>query len=351
MARRTTSPADETVATLGDPPPNFMAESATAPEPLPEGTAHPSVSKPASKTALTLLLGSVLGVAIAALGYGAAVKFPLEQATTASAVDAVAYNELAAKLDAIDLGALESRIAALESLTDPLAAELATETAARIDALELKLSKQIVNGNLQAELEDIRQKLAQSDPTPAIKSAIEAQMGAVQKTAQTMAAEVAKAAEEAGHMAAMTLLQAALDTGAPYASVAQQIDLPPALATHAQTGIPSLTALREGFPDAARLGLDAALKENMGQTWSERAANFLRSQTGARSLTPREGNDPDAILSRIDAGLMSADLQLVLAEIATLPADAQTAMQSWSDDVKLRAEALAAFSGLSSEGN
>jgi hypothetical protein len=255
--------------------------------------------------------------------------------------------ELTAKLVKVEAG-LQSRIAALESA--PVVAPDTSALQARIAALEAKLAAAPPNNDLRAELADIRTKLAQSDPAPAIKAAIAAQMGAVEKTAQDMVARVSDAANQAGRLSAMTLLQAALDTGAPYASAAAQIALPDVLATHAESGIPSLTNLRDTFPDAARAALDAALTTNMGATWGERITNFLRNQTGARALTPREGNDPDAVLSRIDAALMAANMQAVVAEVAALPTAAQTAMQVWIDQAKLRADALAAFATLTKEG-
>lgn len=308
-------------------------------------TAAPPAPMPKGKTALTLGFGAVLGVAVAALGYGAALQYPLTSPAAQSA-DASAIADLSAKVAAMDVAALQARIAALEAAPAPDTSALE----ARISALEAKLAAAPPNDDLRSELADIRAKLAQSDPTPAIKAAIAAQMGNVEKTAQDMVAKVSEAAGQAAQLSAMTLLQAALDTGAPYAFAATQLTLPEVLARHAETGIPSLTALRDGFPDAARAGLEAALKSNMGETWGERIANFLRGQTGARSLTPREGNDPDAVLSRIDAALAAADMGAVLTEIAALPAEAQTAMQGWIDQAKLRADALAAFANLTKGG-
>ncbi|MBV5276525.1 hypothetical protein JZU56_01410, partial [bacterium] len=66
---------------------------------------------------------------------------------------------------------------------------------------------------------------------------------------------------------------------------------------------PSAQALQASFPDSARTALEAALRANMGESWSERVGNFLRTQVGVRSLTPRDGPDPDAILSRAEAAL------------------------------------------------
>ena len=333
--------ADETaVEQVAIAEPQLLAQASDDP------IAEAAPVKPKSNSSLTLGLGAVLGFGMAALGYGAALTYPLTSAAPAS-VDQGALADLTAKLGEVEAG-LQARIAALESA--PVVEADTSALQARIDALEAKLAATPPNNDLRAELADIRTKLAQSDPAPAIKAAIAAQMGAVEKTAQDMVARVSDAANQAARLSAMTLLQAALDTGAPYASAAAQIALPEVLAANAETGIPSLTHLRDTFPDAARAGLDAALKSNMGATWSERITNFLRSQTGARALTPREGNDPDAVLSRVDAALTGADMQTVVIELAALPAAAQTAMQAWIDQAKLRADALAAFAKLTKEG-
>ena len=57
-----------------------------------------------------------------------------------------------------------------------------------------------------------------------------------------------------------------------------------------------------------------------------RMASFLVSQTGARSLEPREGDDADAILSRAEAALRQGDVAGARALVAQLPEVAQTAM-------------------------
>jgi hypothetical protein len=67
---------------------------------------------------------------------------------------------------------------------------------------------------------------------------------------------------------------------------------------------------------------------------------------GVRALTPREGNDPDAILSRAEAALTAGDVAQALAEIATLPAVAQDALAAWRTQAQLRLDAQAALQAL-----
>jgi len=118
------------------------------------------------------------------------------------------------------------------------------------------------------------------------------------------------------------------------------------LTDNATAGLPSLQALQASFPDSARTALEAALRANMGESWSERVGNFLRTQVGVRSLTPRDGPDPDAILSRAEAALSAGDVAQALAEIATLPTPAQDALSTWRTQAQLRLDAQAALAAL-----
>lgn len=338
MAKKPT-PADNAAvvdaAPMADLPAPDVVQETPAPVPPKQGNGK------------SLALGFVLGVGAAALGYGAAWKFPIFPTSATPAVDLAPITARLDALDsAIDTSALQARLTQLESAAPPDTAALEQ----RLTALEQRLSAQPASDDLRAELADIRAKLAQTDPAPAIKAAIAAEMASVQKTAQDLVAAVDTAAKQAAAASAKTLLSAALDTGMPYVAAAQSLDLPDALAKYADTGIPSLTNLKDAFPDAARAGLDAALRSDLGATWAERVTNFLRSQTGARSLTPQEGNDPDAVLSRIEAGLRAADMGAVMGEVAALPDAAKTAMADWIVLAQIRADALAAHADLTEKG-
>ena len=88
-------------------------------------------------------------------------------------------------------------------------------------------------------------------------------------------------------------------------------EIPAALA-NAGDGIPTLLTLQEGFAEPARAALDASIRADMGDGWANRLTSFLRSQSGARSLTPHEGADPDAVLSRAEAALCGGTLVFAL---------------------------------------
>lgn len=144
-------------------------------------------------------------------------------------------------------------------------------------------------------------------------------------------------------------LKAALETGGSLQGglsdlQASGVTLPDALGGD----IPTLPYLQREFEDAARAGLRASLREQSGSDDTLGAiGNFLRVQTGARSVEPKGGTDPDAILSRAAAKVRSGDLQTALQEIQTLPASGQQAMSGWTTDATRWVAAREAISGLS----
>ncbi len=358
MARRKSSQADDTAAlpvapdVVADAPPmDAPPMDAFAAEDRAGEMAETTPAAPKPKRAVApFLMGAAFGVVASGLGYGAALKFPIAGLASLSPAAAT-----------VDLAPVQDSIASLTAQNADLAARLASlegaapaDTSAlkaQINALEAKLAALPMGTEISAELEAIRAKLAQTDPAPAIKAAIAAEMANITASAQDMAQQVAAATDAANKLAAQNLLRAALDTGAPYTAAAASLTLPDVLAQHSETGIPSLPVLKDSFPVAARLGLEAALRDNMGETWGQRVTNFLRAQTGARALTPQSGADPDAILSRIEAALNAADLPQALAEAATLPDPAKLAMADWLAAAQLRADALAAFATLTQGEN
>jgi hypothetical protein len=188
-----------------------------------------------------------------------------------------------------------------------------------------------------------------SEEISALVTQAEASLASAAAKAETLRTEATALAASLRAHAALDRLEAAVDTGAPFASAMQDLDgtdVPQVLIDLASTGIPALTDLQTTFPDYARTAMTEALQDNMGATWTDRVTNFLRSQTGARSLEPREGTDPDAILSRAEAALEKGDLTTAMTEIATLPDSAKVAMADWLRLAQTRLDTQAAVVSL-----
>ena len=298
------------------------------------------------------LLGGALA---AAAGYGVAQYvpngWPMASVVTLQTQVAVLSDQVQA-LQA-DLQKADARLASLETAPAP------QSDAGQIAALELRLaaleSKPMPAGTDSAALDQLRTEVAaiKTNGAAVMSAQVQADLDAkVQATeAKLTAIEQSAQAQAAATLtrAALGQIAAALDSGAPYPSAIAALagaDIAVVLTDNATAGLPSLQALQASFPDSARTALEAALRANMGESWSERVGNFLRTQVGVRSLTPRDGPDPDAILSRAEAALSAGDVAQALAEIATLPTPAQDALSAWRVRAQLRLDAQAALAAL-----
>ncbi|GLS86215.1 hypothetical protein GCM10010873_11890 [Cypionkella aquatica] len=267
-----------------------------------------------------------------------------------------------------DTSALQTALTAQQAETESLKAQLAALAAKPTDGPDAGLDSRIAAleaapasdlAPLQQQISALDQRLAAIEAMPASGSAPSAAALAAQKaaadavlkqaedTAAQIKADAEATAKAAEAHAALGRVQAALDSGSAYGSALPALgEVPAVLTENAETGVPTVAALQDAFPAAARAALEAALRANMGESWSDRAANFLRTQTGARSLTPREGSDPDAVLSRAEAALAAGDIAAALTEIAALPPEAQTALAEWQAMAQKRQAAVAAVAGL-----
>jgi len=165
---------------------------------------------------------------------------------------------------------------------------------------------------------------------------------------ETNAAERAKIAIK---RAALVRVQSALDSGAPFVkdlTVLKDagVEVPGDLMALSRVGVASLAELQLEFPAAARVALNAAVRDDVAAGRQSRLSGFLRTQLGARSLEPRQGNDPDAILSRAEAALRARDLGQSLGELELLPAAGTEQMAGWMDKARARQQAAAAVAVL-----
>ena len=233
------------------------------------------------------------------------------------------------------LTALDARLLEVEKLPQGSGTEAADAAAAAYER----------------ELSTMREMLAQE------LARIEAQQQAAQETGASAEAE----AQAATLQAAMAELRGALETGAPFADALatlakadEQSDggpVPDALRAVADTGIPTQAALQESFPEAARAALAASIDALVAQGKISRVEGFLRRQLGTRSLEPRAGDDPDAVLSRAEAALKSGDLDGALAELDSLPEAGRAEMADWTRQAETRRAALAAADTLAARLN
>lgn len=296
----------------------------------------------------SMLLGGVVaaGVGVAAAPY---VLPPAWFAPEESGVDA-ALAAQDAKLTALraDLDGVQSPpdlSGELEGLSETLTALTGqiTDLEGRIAALESRPAAQS-GGVAAAEIEELRASLAaQAAEVEALRTAADAQETAARDSAVATL-----------RRAALTQVMTALDTGSEYAPALNDLrdtgaEVPEALAEQAETGVPTQSALIETFPEAARAALVAARAESGDAVAG--VGGFFKSQLGIRSLSPQEGDDPDAVLSRAEAALADGRLSDTLAEIEALPEAARAPLAAWVALATRRQEALAAAEALAETVN
>ncbi len=274
-----------------------------------------------------------------------------------------------------DAGALQAQLDKLDAL-ERAVAELATRPAVPVasgEPGEGSEELQALLGDLTARLSAQQARIDELAARPVVDEGAAERMQSVVARAQTLQSQITAAAEAAEQRiaaaesqaaaleqsteaanrraraaAAAAALQAAINTGGARDKALSDLQAagvePPAVLTG---DVPTLEQLRAEFPIAAREGLATALKAGSANDGAlGTIGNFLRVQTGARSVEPREGNDPDAVLSRADAAVKAGDIPGALTEIGALPQAGQDAMAGWTARAQNWVDANAALSAL-----
>lgn len=341
----------------------------------PVQTVTPSVPVKSAKRQSGVLPFILGGALLAGAGFATAkYAFP-----DTSSVDAIAA--LQAQLDAKQANdaTLQSELASLSARPAPdstLSARLTAleaqikagpDTAAFVDrltALENRLMaiEAVSAGGEGAPAAALAAMNGQIDT---LKAAIAAQQGAGTAAAadieaasaavQTRLDAAEAAASLAAKQAALSHIRAAFESGAPLGPAVDSLkslgaDVPAVLVSAAD-GVPSVIALQDGFSAPARAALDASIRADMGEGWANRLTSFLRAQSGARSLTPHAGTDPDAVLSRAEAALRDGQIKVAVTELAGLPPAGADLMKPWISDATRRLDTEQAIFDLSATLN
>lgn len=331
----------------------------------------PSTALPAAQKRggfVPLVLG---GAAAALIGFGAA-RYVLPDgwpwpgatpAVTQSALDAAIASQTSATSD------IAARVAALENGPDlaALSQSLASNTELVTD-LQTKLTDvQTALTNFEARLTSLELRPVSEGVSPEAKAAYDAELAALQAAMAKQRAEIEQMAttaaqqkqsaeiteQEAMLRGSVTRIRIALDSGATFGPELENLTaagqtVPDALVSAASNPLATLTQLQSSFPEAARRALAAARSANGTPT---DAGSFLTTLLGARSLTPKEGNDPDAVLSRAEAALAAGRLTDTLAELESLPEAGRIELSDWMMQATARQTAHSAIDAIAQSLN
>lgn len=317
-----------------------------------------------------MLLGGVIAGAIGlGAGYYLSSEGILPGKAEIEALKTETSQEIQAQAERID--ALSAQLAATEA---PDTSRLEAGQAELRDALGA-LSARITDtenrlGEMADRVEGLSSQSLTEGASDAAVAAYEAELEKLQQAMAAQRAEIAamvaqaeekeqnaeETAQATMRRAALARILTALDTGSSYASAladlqAAGVTIPDPLADSAADGVATLSDLQTRFPDAARAALAAARAAAIETGEPGGARAFLRNVLGARSLEPREGNDPDAILSRAEAATRDGRLTDALAEIEALPDVARAELADWAADAQRRMAVVAAAQKLSEDLN
>lgn len=240
----------------------------------------------------------------------------------------------------------------------------AAQASARVAALSERVE------DLGTKLVALEGRMIETEKRPMTQgvssSAIEAYEREVEQLRQLVSEQLAEAedlkdtstrsAQQMLAQAALTRVIVALESGAAYRGALTELAgatgmaIPDALSAHANTGVPTIMNLGEAFPAYARAALADARKLEKGANGSS-FTHFLKTQLGARSTEPKDGDDADAILSRTEAALREGRLQDALTELKALPPSSQALLADWRALAETRLAAAQALEDLAQNLN
>jgi hypothetical protein len=366
----------------GEPGPAIAASivaPGTAPVDAAPGASAPAPAPSGAGTTGSMIVGGVLSAALGAAAALAILPNGWRTPDTSALDQRISALETQQRVDptAADmtsaLAPLESRLSALEGAAfgdrldalEGAATPDLTSLTARLDALEANsLDQQARSDALTAAVTgavaplSARMDQIEADIATQAQAAVGAALAQARSEIDAQAAalssresSVAAAQERIAARAALADLTAAAESGAAQAgalaTLAAVTDVPAPLAPFGD-GLVTLAELQGSFARAARAALAAdAPSPEAGVT--DRLLTFLRSQTGARSLAPRDGTDTDAVLSRAEASLRQGDLAATLAELGLLTGGPAEAMANWQAAARTRVAALDALDALQTQ--
>jgi hypothetical protein len=263
--------------------------------------------------------------------------------------------------------AVDKRLSALEAAARSTADGLA-KLDGRVDetAAALRGIRGEVEAAAKASSELERQAAPQpSDVTRADLDQLGRRIAALEAATASLKDAAAKAAEPVEpdrpiRVAVLALaLESAVERGAPYAAELAALRAFGADATKlealqpfAASGVPSLAALSSELPRPApkapgtSAGTSAGAVPGDGGFLDRLRANAERLGR-FRSINETQGDQPGAVLARMQAKVAQGDVAGALADIPELPADARAGVDDWAKKAAARQAAVAAAQALS----
>ena len=324
------SRSNESVDEITDPLGEVMVDDADVP--------NTSVSNESEKSGIfPLIFGGVLAVIIGfMIARSDVIDNFLPPTWRINAGEVVLQDQITSSQAEID--ALNKKLAAVSSelanapapilLVDEALTAQVVALAERLDAIE---ERSVTTGNSGTDF---------SDDFATLLDGAEKQQAVIDALLADARVEVQTSQDAASYTlarAAVNRILAAIETGAPFTTALDDLEaagmseIPEALRAMSADGVVTLAKLQDAIPEVSRAALTASpTNADAG------LGGFLKRQLGARSVAPREGNDPDAILSRVEGAVRKGQLADALSEAEALPQEAKSAMSDWLNSAASR---------------
>ncbi len=273
------------------------------------------------------------------------------------ATNSANYKKLSDQLAAADSATIESRLATVETQLTGVTAELGS--------LRDQLSSvDLSNGNIDAaSAAKLAGFAATIEGLKAEMTAMAAKQGNLSQKIDEVSVTSERKVKEAEVKVAivetqkeLTDLTNAIETGVGFepalaALAANGVEIPDLLTSAAASGVPTMAKLKADFAKAAHSAIKADTQAKSSDGLGSTFTNFFKSQVTVRSLEPQEGDDANAVLSRVQGALDAGDLAGAVAQAETLQGAAQSVLADWLELAKTRASVLAAVGNLSTSLN
>jgi hypothetical protein len=284
--------------------------------------------------------------------------------------DSRSLDELTLRLGRIE-STLEQRLAAVDREIKPLADRLADLGRRDDEAVAAaRLARERADAAAKS-LSEVAQQLAQLNAARANAPAVErADLDALAKRLAGLEASTKQIGEQLTRIANASspgstrqavvalALNTAVERGGPYARELAALDPAAAgpgaleaLKTFADTGVPSAPMVARELAAAMPAALKAADVPAAGGSFLERlessAGRLVRIRPSAQESQP--GDDPAAVLSRVQAKTAHGDVAGAVAEAAKLPAPVRAPLEPWIKRAQAREAALAAAAALAAQ--
>jgi hypothetical protein len=397
------SPASESTEPPGQAPGQgpeqaSSGEDMTAPEQAEKTTAPPPAGSGGSSRFWPLVGAGVLGAVIALVAASAAAWVLLGPGADhggdadarltriESQLDALAHRNSAPAAstapappaDAKALGELTERLARIESQLSEQAGSVDREVKPLTDKLadlthrndEIMAAAQVARDRADAaakSLADVARQLtvlnAERARAPQVQradlDALSTRLAGVESATKSINEQLTRMASTGAGSTRQAVLAIALDAaverGAPYArelaaidSAAANAETLAALKPFAATGVPSAAALAHELTTLLPAARAAAGEQRPAGGFLARLQSNAERLMRVRPIGAAPGDDPIAILSRVDAKANQGDIKGALAEANKLSATVRAPLDPWIKRAEAREAALAAASALAS---